>query len=788
MRRQFLWLKVFLLCVLLSVGFNQGLVVRANINSAQITVTSGLDETDTLVAQDKEKAGSTQADIDGLEAALLLSDSAIDRAKILGYLAIAYEQTGQYANAIERNQAAIALFIDLGEAGAVGKVYNSLGNVYKSLGQYEKAIAAYRQSLVIARSLNQREDEGIVLGNLGYLYSLRGDRLEGLRMLKQSLAIARERGDRQSEAIRLLNIGTTLHGLEDLVAAADAFRLSLAIARSLEHPAIEAQVLVGLASVIAEDGQLDEAIRALTRSLEIARTMRAPVLVATVSNNLSHTLLAANRLDEAEMHLQEAVQILDRLRSGLTDAENVSLLDTQTYTYNLLTQVLVKKGSVEAALASSEAGRARAFTDIMMARSDFLVGEPSRGNSTTPPPSIRQIRQIAKDRNATLIEYALVPEETFRAQGRQRGRTAEIYMWVVRPNGDIHFVSKSVDVENHSLEGLLASFRSAFGSRSGLYVEVDGVSSYETVPKNLSDLYQVLIDPIQQWLPESPEDNIVFIPQGELFLVPFAALINAQGRFFIENHTPVVSSSIPAIALTQKRQVYLNTSTNDMALENANQRNPAPLIVGDPEMHPIRDARLNQVIQLDSLPNARDEALAIAEDFGVAALTGLAASEQAVKARIQDARIVHLATHGLLDYGDPDSTSADDTPGALVLAIGDDGDGQDGLLTSAEIRNDMRLSADLVVLSACDTGRGTLSTDGVDGLARTLIASGASSVIVSLWAVPDAPTASLMIDFYRELNLGKSKAQALRLAMLETIKTHSSPQNWAAFTLIGAMS
>jgi CHAT domain-containing protein len=97
----------------------------------------------------------------------------------------------------------------------------------------------------------------------------------------------------------------------------------------------------------------------------------------------------------------------------------------------------------------------------------------------------------------------------------------------------------------------------------------------------------------------------------------------------------------------------------------------------------------------------------------------------------------------------------------------------------------MKLNAELVVLSACDTGRGRITGDGVIGLSRSLISAGVPSVIVSLWSVPDAPTASLMTEFYRQLQQNPDKATALRQAMLTTMKQHPNPKHWAAFTLIG---
>ena len=97
----------------------------------------------------------------------------------------------------------------------------------------------------------------------------------------------------------------------------------------------------------------------------------------------------------------------------------------------------------------------------------------------------------------------------------------------------------------------------------------------------------------------------------------------------------------------------------------------------------------------------------------------------------------------------------------------------------------LKLNAELVVLSACDTGMGRITGDGVIGLSRALISAGVPSVIVSLWAVPDAPTASLMTHFYQNLQKYPDKAQALRQAMLTTLKQHPNPKNWASFTLIG---
>ncbi|HBL13106.1 MAG TPA: Fis family transcriptional regulator, partial [Cyanobacteria bacterium UBA11162] len=198
------------------------------------------------------------------------------------------------------------------------------------------------------------------------------------------------------------------------------------------------------------------------------------------------------------------------------------------------------------------------------------------------------------------------------------------------------------------------------------------------------------------------------------------------------------------------------------------------LIVGNPTMPSVPPQIGEPPQQLPSLPGAEQEALAIAKLLKTTAITGNQATKQAILQRMPSAPIIHLATHGLLDeYRGLGS--------AIALAPS----GKDDGLLSAEQILDLKLNAELVVLSACDTGRGKITGDGVVGLSRSLITAGVSSVLASLWSVPDAPTASLMTEFYRNLQHNPDKAIALRQAMLTIMKQHPDPRDWAAFTLIG---
>lgn len=706
------------------------------------------------------------------ELALSLFADPAKKAETLGNLAVAYQETGQYFKALEANQTALEMFLGLDQARAVGKNYNNLGNVYEALGDYDSAIAAYQQSLQTAQGVEDRAGEGIAIGNIGHVHALRGNQAAALENYEKSLAIAREISDRQSESYQLLNIGLAHHALRDFAKAAEFYQLSLEIAQEIGDTPIQVGALGNLGLAAADANQPNTAIAYFQRALSLSEGLQNPSLAMMTRNNLGHTLLAEKRLEEAEKHLRDAISSLETLRSGLDDAFNVSVFDTQIYSYNLLQQVLVAKGEHEAALEISEAGRARAFAQLVEGR----LKDPSTAvpeGSSSELITINKIRQTARQQNVTIVEYSLVPEEEFRVQGKQRGRTAEIHIWVVQPDGTITFRSSKISSEEQQLEALLEISRSAIGARSRASIEIVG-NAPTNAAQSLTELHRILIDPIQDLLPKNPEEEVVFVPQGSLFLVPFPALMSETGDYLIQRHTILSVPSIQILELTRRQSEMLGSSKSEDV--------KTALVVGNPTMPTVWNPQSQKTEVLSSLLGAEREAVTIAQFLKTEPLIADAASELNVREQIGNARIVHLATHGLLEYGNPQDSGVRDTPGAIALAPDAT---QDGLLTSTEIL-ELRLKAELVVLSACDTGRGDITGDGVIGLSRSLVAVGVPSVVVSLWAVPDAPTAELMVEFYKALDSGQNKAQALRQAMLKTMISNPNPKDWAAFTLIGA--
>jgi CHAT domain-containing protein len=186
-------------------------------------------------------------------------------------------------------------------------------------------------------------------------------------------------------------------------------------------------------------------------------------------------------------------------------------------------------------------------------------------------------------------------------------------------------------------------------------------------------------------------------------------------------------------------------------------------------------------VALTRLPHTRAEVTAIGRLFPrqTTVRVGAAAVKRAVEREGAGARILHFACHGLIDNQDPL---------ASALALSPEGEQDDGLLRAYEVMEKVRLKADLVVLSACETGLGEETRhEGIVGLTRAFQYAGAKSVLVSLWSIADASTARLMGEFYRHLKAGVTKDEALRRAQVALLrsKSYTHPFYWAPFVLVG---
>jgi CHAT domain-containing protein len=681
-------------------------------------------------------------------------------ANALGNLGNAYNYLGNSAKAIEYTQQTLALAREIQNRQDEGRALGNLGVAYISLGNYAKAIEYARQQLAIAREIKYRQGEANALSYLGAAYHSLGDYAKAIEYAQQTLALAREIKDRQGEANALGNLGNAYNYLGNDAKAIECTQQSLAISREIKDRFGEANVLGNLGVAYHSLGNYAKAIEYAQQYLAIAREIKNRLGEGRALNNLGLAFLKADNLTEAEKILVNAIQVWESMRQmlGSNDANKVSIFEEQARTYVTLQQVRVAQNNPIAALEISERGRARAFVDLLTERLSSGSTNPVINTS----PNQDQIRQIAKAQNATLVQYSIIYDE-FPIQGQRVGRESALYIWVIQPTGEITF--REVDIKPLWQQHKASLTDLIIGNQEFLAVRSRSSTGFVQPQPNLPTLHQLLIDPIETLLPKDPNAHVIFIPQGSLFQVPFPALQDASGTYLIQKHTILTAPSIQVLDLTRQQR---------QKLAQKQSHSGTALVLGNPTMPSVSAYPGEPKQQLSPLPGAEAEAIAIAPLLNTQAITGPQGTKAEIVQKMPQASIIHLATHGLLD----------DVRGlGSAIALAPSGT-DDGLLTAEEIF-DMKLQANLVVLSACNTGFGRITGDGVIGLSRALISAGVPSVIVSLWAVPDAPTAELMQSFYQNLQNNPDKAQALRQAMLATMKTHPGPRNWAAFTLIG---
>lgn len=658
----------------------------------------------------------------------------------LGKIALGQED---YVRAIECFEQVLAILRELGDRPRQMETLLQLGRSHYYLADYQKAIAYMQQGLALARTLGDKLGQGQALRGLGNGYYFRADPKQAIAYYQQELAIRKELADRGGEGQVLGNLALAYTQLGEFHQAIEYYAQDLAIAREVKDARTEAQALSNLADVYLSLKDYETAIGYYRQSLAVVRTIGYRRGEGITLTNMGRALYQAGSLPQAEAAQREAIAVLESLREKAShvDAYNVSLFESHLQAYRFLQATLIARKQPEAALEIAERGRARALNELLSRRA---AASDTTGLALESPP-LAAIREIARAHNATLVEYALMPEE------------AALYIWVVQPTGQVFFAQSDLpsrQPSGWSLDELVRRGRLSLGVAARGAYKVQGEPLPPDQDQTLLLLYRMLIEPVADRLPKDPDAPVIFIPQEALFLVSFAALRDRTGRYLIDQHTVLAAPSIQTLQLTQEQQLHRKPP------------GPAPLVVGNPTMPWISLGGGATREQLEDLPGAEREAMVVAKLLQTEAITGGRATKSEVLRRLGDARLVHLATHGLLD-----DLKAQGMPGAIALAPAPP---DDGLLTAAEIQG-LKLSADLVVLSACDTGRGRITGDGVIGLSRAFISAGAPSVMVSLWRVPDAPTADLMSAFYRHLISEPNKARALRQAMLETRRQHPDP-------------
>ncbi len=377
-----------------------------------------------------------------------------------------------------------------------------------------------------------------------------GDYAKALASFQQSLAIAQQIKNRRELAKVLLNLGGTYYFLGDYPKAIQFYEQAWNISWNYINDARLLYAIRGNEGLAYfQMGNFPRAIEFYQQYFKLTSAYSERRGEGVARNNLALAQLQSGNITEAEKNLLEGIKIWESLRARLdsNDAYKISIFETQNAIYSNLQKILVFQNKLEAALEIAERGRARAFVELLARR---LSPKPT--SNTIAAPTIEQIKQIAKTQNATLVEYSII-NENFILQEKLQTQESELYIWVIKPTGEIAFKRSDLkplwQQQNSSTQNLVINTRESIGVRGRGITVLERVD--ETTPsQRVQQLYQLLIQPIAELLPTASDLRVIFIPQGQLFLVPFAALQDAMGKYLIEKHTILTAPSIQVLDLS----------------------------------------------------------------------------------------------------------------------------------------------------------------------------------------------------------------------------------------------
>lgn len=747
----------------------------------------------------------------------------------LGY---SYDDLGETQEALRYYERALDLSSQQKELGIQANTLNGLGLLYSSLGQTEKAIGLFQQSLEIGRLRKDPQKETAALNNLALIYE-RIDPARARDLYQQTLALGRESLNRQAQAAALSNLALLEARTGDPAAALKLGDEALALGvKRFEIPTLQAR---GMAW--RKLGDLESSRRDLQRGLELSRQRQDRVRESLVLLDLARTLRRQDDLHGALSCLKSGIEIVESLRTKVQEEEmRATFLASRQDIYALAVETLMALEKAEPgqgydaeALQFSERARARSLLDILAAaRADILQGadpallerqrklgadiealekrrlalleagadlreaderlgalleqyrkvesglrvsSPRYAALTQPEPlSVSRIQSDVLDGRALLLEYALGEERSF--------------LWAVAPDRIRSFElpprAAIEDAARRYYEALSVHPETSAGkaAQAGLKAVAD-------------ELSRMLLRPVEGMLSGQPllvvsDGALQYIPLGSL---PAPSSLEQDERVpLIAGHEVVSLPSASALAVLRREHAEQPAPSKILAVlaDPVFQRSDRRAAAPPRAKRGARGTGVTDPHKLQRLHWSRVEARAIAELVPAGerfmALGYEATRATATSGKLAHYRMVHFATHGLIDSRHPELSS-------LVLSLVDEkGQPQNGFLRLHDIYN-LELNADLVVLSACQTALGQeIRGEGLLGLTRGFMYAGAARVLASLWSVDDRATSELMKRFYRHMISDRmSPAEALRRAQVEMSRSANwkSPAYWAAFSLQG---
>ncbi|MBO0719277.1 MAG: CHAT domain-containing protein [Blastocatellia bacterium] len=748
----------------------------------------------------------------------------------LNNIAHAYYSLGEMQKALEKYKDAQQLARETGNRYAEILTRNGMGTVYQSLGEKEKALQQYNESLPIVRAVGDRNSEALILGNIGMSYYLLGEMQRALEKLNEALTLIRVVGNRDLEAGLLQDIGQVLNASGEPQQALAKYNEALPIARSVGDRTGEADLLLGIAQAEQKRGNLTQARRSVEEAIKITESQRANIKV----QELRATYLAL-RQDFYQSYIEILIQL--QKQDPTAGFDSVALGVSEHARARVLLEVLnearadIRQG-VDSSLLERERSLQQRLATRAVAQANLLNGKHTpeqaeaiakeissittgyeeveaqiRGSSpryaalTQPQPlNLKEIQQRVLDPETLLLEYSL-------------GDDASYLFLVSQTSISSYQLPKRSEIETAArrVYDLLTAQQPKPGETAAeLQVRIaDNRKNYWSQAAALS---RMLIGPVASQLGQK---RLAIVADGALQYIPFAALPlpsteNGDPQPLLVDHEIVSIPSASTLATLRSEIAGRKPAEKAIAVladpvfadDDVRVRQPATRAErkgnhADSGKEDIASLQMTRSAfetgatgadaRFSRLLNTRREAAAILalvpSRQRKQALDFQASRPTALNHDLANYRIIHFATHGLLNNLHPALS------GIVLSLVDEEGNPQDGFLRLQDIYN-LKLPAELVVLSACQTGLGKeIKGEGLIGLTRGFMYAGTPRVVASLWKVDDRATSELMKGFYQGM-LGPERlrpAAALRQAQLRIWRENQwrAPYYWAAFLLQG---
>lgn len=736
-------------------------------------------------------------------------------ARVLNNTGISYQDIGLATRAMEYYTESLQLKEQNGAiASEQTTTLSNIGSIYAIQGDFTLAEDFYTRALA---KTDPSEIDAIsnIYNNLAQMYEVLDNSAKARQYLQRSIALAEKIEDPARLATSLYLLGS-LDSAEGRLEAAEATqRRVLELREALSDRLALVESLTEMTSLLDRRGRAAEGLPYGERAVALATEshLRNQLWIAQLAVGRAHATLGHDA--EARALYRAAIDTLETLRqfvAGGTRAQQ-NLMTTRVGPYYALAALDVRAGRAFDALAGVDRARARALTDILaMGRSTtdrltaadrdddtrlnraVLAAADAMDNATKAGASPKDLADLdarltaaRNAREAFLVTlYARHPDLRF-ARGNTPELTPERLATVVEPGSALvtfvldenaawtYVVTRGATgpVVNARRLELPAAKLTAMAETFSRQIATRDLAFSTTARA----LYDALLGGSEAAL--AGATKIVIIPDGPLWRVPFQALRTPRNAFLVEEHAVSYTPSITALAaLEERRRARVAPEPFLVALGD-----PAVAAAGAGAGNPQRGATTAR------LPEAAKEVRALGQLYGAsksAVLVDTDATESAMRGLVSRASVLHVATHGFLENGNPMYSH-------LLLADGPASPSRDhlsdGRLEAWEVL-DMDIRANVAVLSACRTAGGTGFGEGVIGLSWSLFAAGASTAVVSHWEVDSASTTSLMIAFHQGLLKGArlSPPEALRQAQITMLKSSQfrHPFYWAGLVSIGA--